>query len=311
MTVKSGAVWSGLVVTRDATGALSAASVGPAGTLYVDGVANAAVVTVAGANPYSWTVTLPALTAGQCVSMYLTATVDTIATAAVVAEDVADTSLNSDLATTIGAAGAGLTAVPWNAAWDAEVQSEATDALNAYDPPTDTEMDAALLALIGADGDTLETLSDEIAAIDCTIAVSAATASTVATGTASITRFYTWSQSFTSTATANLSAATKLWAVGKLKLSTADDDAEFFIEETGGLTRLAGAAYATTTNGSITVSGSSGAWSVTCKLEEAVTGSLRELTAAKFAIKALVAGDTVDVWSGNMNIATGPIVAIS
>jgi hypothetical protein len=30
----------------------------------------------------------------------------------------------------IGAAGAGLTAVPWNAAWDAEVQSEVVDALN-------------------------------------------------------------------------------------------------------------------------------------------------------------------------------------
>ena len=43
----------------------------------------------------------------------------------------------------IGALGAGLTAVPWNSAWDAEVQSEATDALNAYDPPTDTEMLAA------------------------------------------------------------------------------------------------------------------------------------------------------------------------
>jgi len=31
----------------------------------------------------------------------------------------------------IGAAGAGLTAVPWNTAWDAEVQSEVTDALQA------------------------------------------------------------------------------------------------------------------------------------------------------------------------------------
>ncbi len=31
----------------------------------------------------------------------------------------------------IGVAGAGLTAIPWNAAWDAEVQSEVTDALNA------------------------------------------------------------------------------------------------------------------------------------------------------------------------------------
>tara|TARA_Y100000401_G_scaffold30623_1_gene22374 strand:+ start:13029 stop:15281 length:2253 start_codon:yes stop_codon:yes gene_type:complete len=43
----------------------------------------------------------------------------------------------------IGTAGAGLTAVPWNSSWDAEVQSECTDALNAYDPPTKAEMDAA------------------------------------------------------------------------------------------------------------------------------------------------------------------------
>lgn len=45
----------------------------------------------------------------------------------------------------IGVAGAGLTAIPWNAAWDAEVQSEATDALNAYDPPTNAEMEARTL----------------------------------------------------------------------------------------------------------------------------------------------------------------------
>jgi hypothetical protein len=46
---------------------------------------------------------------------------------------------------TLGAAGAGLTAIPWNAAWDAEVQSECTDALNAYDPPTNAEMEARTL----------------------------------------------------------------------------------------------------------------------------------------------------------------------
>ena len=51
------------------------------------------------------------------------------------------------LATTLGAAGAGLTAVPWNAAWDAEVQSECTDALNAYDPPTKAELDSAQAAV--------------------------------------------------------------------------------------------------------------------------------------------------------------------
>jgi hypothetical protein len=36
--------------------------------------------------------------------------------------------------------GTGFTAIPWNAAWDAEVQSEVTDALVAYDPPTHAEL---------------------------------------------------------------------------------------------------------------------------------------------------------------------------
>ncbi len=48
------------------------------------------------------------------------------------------------LVTDIGTDGAGLTAIPWNAAWDAEVQSEATDALNAYDGPTHAELTAEL-----------------------------------------------------------------------------------------------------------------------------------------------------------------------
>lgn len=52
----------------------------------------------------------------------------------------------------IGVAGAGLTAVPWNAAWDAEVQSECTDALNAYDPPTKAELDTAQGAVTLANG---------------------------------------------------------------------------------------------------------------------------------------------------------------
>jgi hypothetical protein len=49
------------------------------------------------------------------------------------------------IATTLGAAGAGLTAVPWNAAWDAEVESEGADALGVYDPPTNAEMVARTL----------------------------------------------------------------------------------------------------------------------------------------------------------------------
>ncbi len=43
--------------------------------------------------------------------------------------------------------GSSFTAIPWNASWDAEVQSECTDALNAYDPPTKAELDSGFAAL--------------------------------------------------------------------------------------------------------------------------------------------------------------------
>ena len=58
--------------------------------------------------------------------------------------DAIDTVVDAILVDTavIGSNGAGLSAIPWNSSWDAEVQSECTDALNAYDPPTKAEMDA-------------------------------------------------------------------------------------------------------------------------------------------------------------------------
>lgn len=56
----------------------------------------------------------------------------------------------------IGAAGAGLTAVPWNASWDAEVQSECADALTAYDPPTHAELTSGLAS---ADDATLAAIA--------------------------------------------------------------------------------------------------------------------------------------------------------
>ena len=94
--LKSGQRWAGLIVCKDGGGALLAPTVGPAGTLYVNGVANAATVTITGSNPYRWYVNLPALTVGDCVSMYITATIDGVATADVVREDVVDTLWLSD-----------------------------------------------------------------------------------------------------------------------------------------------------------------------------------------------------------------------
>jgi len=94
--VKSGQAWAGLIVTKNADGILSAATTGPVGALYVNGTSDAASVTITGSNPYKWSVTLPSLTAGDSVSMYITATVAGVATASVVAEAIGDTARVSD-----------------------------------------------------------------------------------------------------------------------------------------------------------------------------------------------------------------------
>jgi hypothetical protein len=57
--------------------------------------------------------------------------------------------------------------IPWNSAWDAEVQSEVTDALNAYDPPTKAELDAAVAPLATASG--LSTVEGKIDVIDSNV----------------------------------------------------------------------------------------------------------------------------------------------
>lgn len=64
----------------------------------------------------------------------------------------------------IGTTGTALATIPWNANWDAEVESEATDALNAYDPPTNTEMEARTIAAASyalASGVTVTTNNDK------------------------------------------------------------------------------------------------------------------------------------------------------
>lgn len=68
------------------------------------------------------------------------------------------------LAGEIGTAGDGLSAIPWNAAWDAEVQSECADALTAFDPATATALASAFTEIKGAtwsaSTDTLEAIRD-------------------------------------------------------------------------------------------------------------------------------------------------------
>jgi hypothetical protein len=58
-----------------------------------------------------------------------------------------DAEVQSEVADALAAfTGTSFTAIPWNAAWGAEVQSEVADALAAYDPPTNAEMEARTLA---------------------------------------------------------------------------------------------------------------------------------------------------------------------
>ena len=63
--------------------------------------------------------------------------------------------------------GTGFTAIPWNASWDAEVQSEVADALAVYDPPTKAELDAAV-APLALEATAQDILADtaEIATVD-------------------------------------------------------------------------------------------------------------------------------------------------
>ena len=162
--VKTGQVWIGSLVTRDATGALATPSVGPAGVLYVDGVADAASVTISGTNPYKWSVTLPALTAGQSVSMYITATIATITTGAIVAEDQADTARISDVETDTADIQARLPAALVSGRMDATVGAMAANTLTASALATDavTEISTAISSTAGSGAlTTTVTVNDE------------------------------------------------------------------------------------------------------------------------------------------------------
>ena len=98
----------------------------------------------------------------------------------------------------IGAAGAGLTAIPWNAAWDAEVQSEAADALTAYDPPTHAEMTAELATADDAVLAAIAALNDLSAAevnaemVDVMATDTYAESSAVVGSSATIAGMLTW-----------------------------------------------------------------------------------------------------------------------
>lgn len=152
-----------------------------------------------------------------------------------------------------------------------------------------------------------------IAGISVNIAVSETDALAVASGVLSITSYAQLAQSVTSTTTEDLSAATKLWLAIKDSKSETDAQSLVFVEKTGGLTVLAKAAHATIADGSLVVSGVSGAWVIALEINASASGALHNLSGSgKFAeIKALVGGDVIVLWSGLCTISKGVIREIS
>jgi hypothetical protein len=142
------------------------------------------------------------------------------------------------------------------------------------------------------------------------IAVSESDAEAVSSGALAISTAYTLQQTVSSTTTSDLSAATKLWLAVKKNKSDADTDALLFVEKTAGLTRVDGTAYTTTTDGTLTVTGSSADWDIAIYIDEAATALLDANSNCVAAVKALVAGNTVDVWSGTCVISWGTVEAV-
>jgi hypothetical protein len=95
-----------------------------------------------------------------------------------------------DLQTQIGTDGAGLTSLPWNAAWDAEVQSEVADGLAAYDPPTRAELTSDIgtvtTAISGLNDPTAAAVADAVWDEAQADHVGAGTMGEIATETAAI-----------------------------------------------------------------------------------------------------------------------------
>ncbi len=107
------------------------------GTLDVDEVDGGTEVTLVCDGAAGVTATNDFVDEGSSYSIVLTATE---LQCQVTTVEIAATDLNVVHVPTYGNASALVGLQPWNPAWDAEVESEVTDALGVYDPPTDGEM---------------------------------------------------------------------------------------------------------------------------------------------------------------------------
>ena len=293
--VKSGQAWAGTFVTLDATGALEAGT--PSGVLYVDGVADAATVTITGSNPYKFSVTLPTLTAGQRVDMYITATISTIATAGIVASEQADTTLLSD----------GVTLA------DDAITSAKFDESTAF-PVKSQDSGATALARTGADSDTLETLSDQIDTIDSSGVADAvwsnadrtltqtatSIASSISGSTITDVRGDTWSIDITDL---TLDSNKQQFAI-KRHAGDADSAALLFVDSDDGLLYINGAA-GTASDASLVYAGTT----LTLTVKPAATAQIPSGT-HKYGIQSVTAAGVVnEAYGGTFTVQADVVKA--
>lgn len=297
MTVKTGQTIAGSFCTVSATGALTAATGTPVGTLYVAGVANAATVTIAGSNPYSWSVTLPALAAGDIVQMYITATISAISAGGFVWDDVADTGLISDvkaktdyLPSVAAGASGGVFIAGANAATSittaltANITGNLSGSVGSVTGAVGSVASGGITAAsIAADAIGASELAADAAAeiaaaawayATRTLTQSATTVSAALAGdTISILRGDTTSIAFTGLG--NITGYSKLWfAVKSDSRNDADTASIIYVTLAGGLIYLNGAAASTATDASMTVvDATTGA--VTVTLKAALTAALQ------------------------------------
>ena len=159
---------------------------------------------------------------------------------------------------------------------DDAITSAKFDESSAF-PVKSADSGSTQIARVGADSDTLETLSDQIDAIETTasVAVSASEAAALADNEIALTKYHTLSQAVTSTSTNDLDSATKVWFAIKETPYNTDAESLIYIEQTDNLSIVNGSTSGVTAaQGTLTVSGSSGDWTITVYIASEVTGAL-------------------------------------
>lgn len=156
----------------------------------------------------------------------------------------------------------------------------------------------------------LDTLITDVGAIDPSVQLSAAVASAVNSGDLAISTHHALAQTITSTSANDLSARVLVLAVKQYD-TDADSAAILLISTDTGLEYVAGAAYATPAHGSLTVSGSAGAWEIAAALDGTATALLTPYAVHSYPAELKDLTSDTAVWTGLALIGRGLVQMLS